>query len=128
MDRLDLQLELRRLSPAQLRRSGDTPAVTSAELRVKVASARAAARQRFEGLTWCENGRIPSRWLTDGPGRLPRNVTAALERHYQRCGMSMRGYVRVLRVAWTLADLDGVASPNVEHVGEALALREGRAA
>jgi magnesium chelatase family protein len=128
MDRIDLQLALRRLSPAQLRRGGDDAGATSAELRARVASARGAARERFRGQSWSANGRIPSRWLTNGPGRLPRAVTAALEKHYQSCGMSMRGYVRVLRVAWTLADLDGATSPRVEHVGEALALREGRAA
>lgn len=128
MDRIDLQLEVRRLSPAQLRRSVDERGRSSAQLREKVDAARAAAAERFRGLSWQVNGRVPSRWLTDGPGRLPRSVTAALEKHYQGTGMTMRGYVRVLRVAWTLADLDGATSPGLAHVGEALALREGYAA
>jgi magnesium chelatase family protein len=36
----------------------------------------------------------------------------------------MRGYDRVLRVAWTLADLDAAASPSGDHVGWALYLRK----
>jgi magnesium chelatase family protein len=36
----------------------------------------------------------------------------------------MRGYDRVLRLAWTVADLDGVDAPAAEHVGRALFLRK----
>jgi magnesium chelatase family protein len=128
LDRIDLQLQVKRLAPVQLLAAGEAPRVSSAEARVRVGAARAAARERFAGLSWSMNGRIPSRWITDGPGRLPRRVTASLERYYQSRGMTMRGYVRVLRVAWTLADLAGATSPGADHVGAALALREGSTA
>jgi magnesium chelatase family protein len=128
LDRIDVQLVVKRLAPAQLLVASERPGTTSAEARAQVEAARAIAAERFAGRPWSVNGRIPSRWVTDGPGRLPKRVTAALERHYDSHGMSMRGYVRVLRVAWTLADLDGATSPGVEHVGAALALREGREA
>ncbi|MFC4242779.1 YifB family Mg chelatase-like AAA ATPase [Gryllotalpicola reticulitermitis] len=128
LDRIDLQLSLRRLSPAQLRRGDEERRLSSDEARKRVIAARGAAAERFAGLPWRVNARIPSRWLTDGPGRLPRNITAALEKHYQGSGMTMRGFVRVLRVAWTLADLDGASSPGAAHLGEALALRDRRAA
>jgi magnesium chelatase family protein len=36
----------------------------------------------------------------------------------------MRGYDRVLRVGWTLADLDDVPTPTAEHIGRALYLRK----
>jgi magnesium chelatase family protein len=39
--------------------------------------------------------------------------------------LSARGYDRVLRVAWTITDLDGRAAPEVGDVTEALELREG---
>jgi len=128
MDRIDLQLTVNRLAPAQLLAAGDRPRRTSAEARHQVELARAAARERFAGAGWEINGRIPSKWLTEGPGRLPKRITSSLDRHYQRHAMTMRGYVRVLRVAWTLADLDGAVSPGVEHVGAAIALREGDSA
>ena len=37
----------------------------------------------------------------------------------------MRGYDRVLKTAWTIADLEGAAAPGAEHVGRALFLRKG---
>ena len=37
----------------------------------------------------------------------------------------MRGYDRVLKTAWTLADLDGAAAPLASHVGRALFLKNG---
>jgi magnesium chelatase family protein len=40
----------------------------------------------------------------------------------------MRGYDRVLRLAWTIADVDGAARPTAEHIGRALFLRRGIAA
>jgi len=37
----------------------------------------------------------------------------------------MRGYDRVLKTAWTLADLEGATVPTREHVGHALFMRKG---
>ena len=37
---------------------------------------------------------------------------------------AMRGYDRVLRLAWTLSDLDGTSRPDADHVGRALYLRK----
>ncbi|GAA4171182.1 YifB family Mg chelatase-like AAA ATPase [Gryllotalpicola koreensis] len=125
MDRIDLQLTVKRLAPAQLLAAGEASRRTTEQARRLVVEARGAAKERFAGLPWVLNGRVPSTWLTDGPGRLPKAITTSLERHYQSHAMTMRGYVRVLRVAWTLADLDGATSPKAEHVGAALALREG---
>jgi magnesium chelatase family protein len=39
----------------------------------------------------------------------------------------MRGYDRVLRVGWTLADLDGAPTPSVDHISRALYLRKAMA-
>jgi magnesium chelatase family protein len=37
----------------------------------------------------------------------------------------MRGYDRVLLIAWTLADCDAVSTPTADHIGRALYLRQG---
>jgi magnesium chelatase family protein len=39
----------------------------------------------------------------------------------------MRGYDRTLRLAWTVADVEGAARPTADHVGAALYLRKGMA-
>ena len=57
--------------------------------------------------------------------RLPGSVTSALDRSLERGGITMRGYDRILRLSWTLADLDGAESPTAEHLGRALLLRKG---
>jgi magnesium chelatase family protein len=56
---------------------------------------------------------------------LPATDRATLDRALERGAITMRGYDRVLRVAWTLSDLDKVERPTSDHVGRALYLRKG---
>jgi magnesium chelatase family protein len=64
---------------------------------------------------------VTSLELADGAG-------AQLEALYRRGGLSMRGTHRVLRVARTIADLDGADVVSLAHVGRAMALRQDLAA
>lgn len=48
---------------------------------------------------------------------------AAIDRALERGGLTMRGYDRVLRLGWTIADLDGAERPGADHIGRALYLR-----
>jgi len=57
--------------------------------------------------------------------RLPRSVVAPLRRPLESGVLSARGYIRVLRLAWTIADLDGRERPDSADVCEALGLRSG---
>jgi len=57
--------------------------------------------------------------------RLPTGHTVALDSALRRGEITMRGYDRVLRVAWSLADLDGATTPTAGHVGHALFFRKG---
>jgi magnesium chelatase family protein len=52
-----------------------------------------------------------------------RSVTQELDRALDRGRLSLRGVDRVLRVAWTVADLAGLAGPGPDQVGEAMLLR-----
>jgi magnesium chelatase family protein len=58
--------------------------------------------------------------------RLPRQVTVSAARAVDRGQLTARGFDRVLRTAWTLADLAGRESPDEGDVGEALELRRGQ--
>ena len=55
-------------------------------------------------------------------------AAALLDRALDRGILSGRGADRCLRIAWTLADLDGASRPGAEQVGSALAFRERVAA
>ncbi|WP_158863735.1 ATP-binding protein [Leifsonia sp. AG29] len=126
LDRVDVRLTVRRLGIGALRSAADRPAGrTSAELRERVLQARQAAAERLATTPWSRNSEVAGTWLRSGDHRLGSAVLAPIDRALDRGGITMRGYDRTLRLAWTLADLDGVSSPGIDHVGRALFLRRG---
>ena len=122
MDRIDLRVALERPSLAHIGEQGEATAAVAA--RVAEARARSSARWSAEGVTWRVNGDVPGAALRnrhtpdEGGEQLLRTA-------FSRGALSMRGADRVLRVAWTLADLDGVARPGADHVANAMVLRGG---
>ncbi|WP_449281603.1 YifB family Mg chelatase-like AAA ATPase [Leucobacter sp.] len=125
-DRIDLRLTVRRVSSVLQQESG-VPAPSSRELRRRIAAARARASQRLRGTPWAVNSEVPGNWLRGSEARLPRADTAVLDRALARGSLTLRGYDRVLRVAWTLADLDGTERPGRNELARALVLRGGDA-
>ncbi len=123
-DRIDLHVDVPAVSPADL--SLPPPAEGSAQVAARVAAARAVQAERYGALP--EDKHIRSNAEADGAlleevaapdadGR--RLLTDAAE----RLKLSARGYHRVLRVARTLADLDGASAVRRIHVAEALSYR-----
>jgi magnesium chelatase family protein len=125
MDRIDIQLRVRRITSAELAVSGDGDRLTSAAARQTVAVARQRTAERLAGTPWTTNGQVPGPWLRSGKRSLARDVTAPLDRALERGAITMRGYDRVLRVAWTLSDLVGTDRPDARQIGRALFLRKG---
>ncbi|GGI47276.1 magnesium chelatase family protein [Agromyces flavus] len=129
LDRVDLQLWVNRITPAKLRMPADERRLTSAEARTIVDRARHAAAARLEGTPWRTNAQVPGPWLRGEGGMHPGGrATRALDASLERGSVTMRGYDRVLKTAWTLADLEGADRPAAEHVGRALHMRQGMAA
>jgi magnesium chelatase family protein len=123
LDRIDIQFRVHRITSAQLRISHELPRVSTSEARDRVVAARAAAAERLQGTSWRLNSQVPGAWFRAPGVRLAHTVTASLDRALERGGITMRGYDRVLRVAWTLADLQGASAPTAAHIGQALYLR-----
>ncbi|MDN4615031.1 hypothetical protein P5G50_11280 [Leifsonia sp. F6_8S_P_1B] len=98
---------------------------TSAALRARVTEARAAAAVRLSGTGWIRNADADGTWLRSPDHRPGPSALAPLDRALERGALTMRGYDRTLRLAWTLADLDGATSPTPDHIGRALFLRRG---
>ena len=96
---------------------------SSAVVAERVAQARAVQRERLSGTPWRVNGEVAGGWLR-GALRLPRSVTRPVDSALDRGALSIRGYDRVLRIAWTLADLAGVSRPGETELGRALMLRQ----
>ncbi|MFC9919253.1 YifB family Mg chelatase-like AAA ATPase [Agromyces binzhouensis] len=136
LDRVDLRLFVHRVTPSRLNMErdraddpGTVPVMTSEEARRIVVRARDAAARRLAGTSWRTNAEMPGPWLRGDGGLHPGSVaTRALDRSLERGSITMRGYDRVLKVAWTIADLEEAERPNAEHVGRALAMRLGTAA
>jgi magnesium chelatase family protein len=126
LDRVDLHVTLNKLTPAALAAdaSGQESSTTVAR---RVAAARQAAATRWAAHGWSTNGDVPGPVLRRPPWRLPRPVTATLMSCVDSGQLSGRGFDRVLRCAWTIADLDGAERPSAAAVGEAIDLRLGQA-
>jgi len=116
LDRVDLQVDV---VPA---RSSDRPGESSAVVAERVRRARAAAAHRLAGTGWSTNAEVPGGWLRARLGP-DRRLVRALDDSVDRGTLSLRGVDRVLRVAWTLADLGGRDAPSPTDVGAALDLR-----
>lgn len=118
LDRIDIHVPVARVSRAHL--FDDTsPRMTTAQARDKVSAARARAADRWG------QGRPDATELRTGKFRLTPAVVRALDAALDRGAVTMRGYDRVLRIAWTLADCDALDSPTADHIGRALYLRQG---
>ena len=99
---------------------------SSAAARERVQAARARAAHRLAGKPWRLNAHAPGTWLR-GEGAPAPGSTAGIDRALERGALTMRGYDRTLRLAWTLADLDGVDRPGLDQIGRALYLRKAAA-
>ncbi|MEV6491913.1 ATP-binding protein, partial [Actinoplanes sp. NPDC051633] len=124
LDRVDIQISLRPLTAAQLMTEAG-PAEPSAVVAERVAKARAAAAARWAADGWRVNAEVPGPQLRRPPWLLPPYDTAALRAGMDRGLLSARGFDRVLRLAWTIADLDGKTRPDRADVDEAAQLRMG---
>ncbi|GAB2488310.1 YifB family Mg chelatase-like AAA ATPase [Jatrophihabitans fulvus] len=101
------------------------PRVDTVTVAARVAAARRRARQRWAGLPWSVNADAPGAALRSSDWLPPRSALLSAERALSDGRLSARGFDRVLRTAWTVADLDAAAVPDGSHVAEALALRVG---
>jgi magnesium chelatase family protein len=126
MDRIDIRIRLEPVGAAQLL-TAETPAESSAEVASRVEKARAAAAERWSGDGWHTNAEVPGPHLRRRPWRLPAQDTAALRSGLERGWLSARGFDRILRLAWSVADLDGRDRPGKADVDEAAQLRMGEA-
>ena len=122
LDRIDIDLRLQRVSA--VRRDSQGPTVTTQQAREIVVTARERAARRWAETPWSRNADVPGTWLR-GPAAPPAEVVRPLDTALRRGALTLRGYDRLLRVAWTVADIAGHDEMTVDHVGRALYLRRG---
>ncbi|WP_060883131.1 YifB family Mg chelatase-like AAA ATPase [Streptomyces caniscabiei] len=123
LDRVDLRVEVDRVTRRELAGRG-ARGESTATVADRVRSARERAAERLLGTPWRTNSEVPGRELRSRWHPAPGAMDEA-ERCLERGVLTARGLDRVLRVAWTIADLVGHDRPDATDVNLGLQLRTG---
>jgi magnesium chelatase family protein len=120
LDRIDLHIEVPAVPFQEL--AASTDGTSSATMRAQVHRARQAQRQRLGSDGGRLNGRMTSRQLRKYCP-LDEECRALLQSAMDELGLSARAHDRILRMARTIADLEGAADIRQAHVSEAIGYR-----
>lgn len=120
MDRIDIHVEVPAVPYKDLR--GKADAESSEKIRARVNAARERQSQRFKRTKIYNNAQMLSRHI-----KKHCNIDDAscniLESAIDKLGLSARAYNRILKIARTIADLDGESNIRVDHISEAVQYR-----
>ena len=120
LDRIDLHVNVPSVEYEAMRRKSKPE--SSAQVKERVDAARAIQSRRFEGTGIPCNAQMTPPMV----GRfceLDSRCDALMKSAFERMGLTARSHDRVLRVARTIADLDGAEHIGVEHLSEAIQYR-----
>jgi magnesium chelatase family protein len=120
LDRIDLHLEVPAVPYEEL--SKPTDGTSTASMRDQVDRARAVQAERFRGRSVRLNGRMTPRQVREHC-RLDADAQGMLATAMNELGLSARAHDRILRVARTVADLEGSERITSDHLAEAVNYR-----
>jgi magnesium chelatase family protein len=125
LDRIDIHIEAPELTIEELRTA--QPGESSATIRERVKNARVIQARRFAGSRVFTSAQACNARMTSKLIRVHCTLTAAqgimLQRAMEKLNLSARAYDRILKVARTIADLDGAESIGNGHLSEAIQFR-----
>lgn len=123
LDRIDICVELGRVELKEYRKSGQTdPEWYSEAMRKRVLEARRMQEKRFAKEGICFNGQMGVSELKEYVV-LEKKEQEYMDKVYERLHLSLRSYHRILKVARTIADLDGTENVGIPQLQEALCYR-----
>ena len=120
MDRIDLHVEVTPVSREEI--SSTTPAESSASIRERVIKAREIQAERFRGTGIHTNTMMSSSMLARFCP-LSAEARRLLDMAMERLQLSARAYDRIIKVARTIADLEGEKDISPRHISEAISYR-----
>ena len=121
MDRIDIQIEV---TPVEYNQMNDsTPAEPSSAIRARVIAARERQRQRFEGIEGVFTNAMMNSAMLAEFCPLDDACAKILGRAMERLSLSARAHNRIIKVARTIADLEGSESITTAHIAEAIGYR-----
>ena len=120
LDRIDLHVEVMPVQYEEL--ASAAPAESSREIRARVVRARQRQLERYAGTGVTCNARLTPALLRQACALTPSAETL-MHAAFDKLGLSGRSYERVLKVARTIADLDGSGPITADHISEAIQYR-----
>ncbi len=120
LDRLDLHIDVAPVEFEQL--SSSQPEETSSAIRARVERARAIQTARYEKMGITCNARLTPSMLQEACP-MTDDAVALLKKAFDKMGLSARAYDRIVKVARTIADLDGEERIGKTHIGQAVQYR-----
>lgn len=120
LDRIDLQVEVDGISYEELRFA--PPSESSATIKERVEKARVVQRERYKGSGVHTNAQMTNAQMKKHCALSPE-CERILEAAFRKLNMTARASTRVLKVARTIADLDGSADIQSRHITEAVQYR-----
>ncbi len=120
LDRIDICVEAPRILYEEITERGR--AETSAEIRKRVIAARTIQQRRYEGTKIRSNAMLGVRQI-DGFCRLGEEEEDLMRRAFTSLGLTARTYHKILKVARTIADMDGEDRIHMPHLKEAIGYR-----
>jgi magnesium chelatase family protein len=118
LDRIDMQVDV----PRPKDWIGEGPSLSSAEMRAEVLKAQAIQTERYKALPISWNSELSGAALRRYAG-LGREGTLMLHTILESLGLSMRAHDRIIKLARTIADLEGSADITSAHLAEAVQYR-----
>ena len=120
LDRIDVCAEAELITYVDI--TGQTEGESSREIRKRVLQVQKIQKERFAGEDWYFNSQIPSARLREYCA-LGSKESAYMEQMYGRLQLSARAYHKILKVARTVADLEGSGHIGIRHLTEAVCYR-----
>jgi magnesium chelatase family protein len=120
MDRIDIHIEVPAVKYRDL--SSRDPGEASREIKKRVDAARGTQLERFKGMKIYSNAQMTNRHIKKYC-QIDEDSQRLLEMAIDRFGLSARAYTRILKVARTIADLEGEESIQAPHLSEAIQYR-----
>jgi magnesium chelatase family protein len=120
MDRIDIHIEVPAIKFNEI--ASDTLAEPSASIRERVTRARAVQQARFRADGIYANAHMKPRHIRRYC-RIGEDSQSLMQRAMERLGLSARAYNRILKVARTIADLEGSENVASHHISEAIQYR-----
>ncbi len=120
LDRIDLKIDVERVAFDEI--SKKTNEESSEDIKKRVDKARSVQSERYKGTGVHTNSKMNSKMINEYC-KLDDECGALMKIAFERFHISARGYTRILKVARTIADLDGEKDIKSKHLTEALAYR-----